>query len=322
VLALLAGYHVAAYSAAEFGMPLHSSVGLPLWSGSSVWLWSERLSFGGFEGRGETAAEELTQAMLRTGVETPAVAIVPTTPWLNANAVTWQFTKHDAEVRAFALGDPTYSTAVDERFLAGLDFAILKSGPQGLAWATGQSESISRTIASDERFALTASVPMPDGSSAFLYRARADMKPREEPPSSAAPPILETITFGERLVLTGLFLEAEGSGARVRLEWRSLRTQKLGKLVAVHVVDAAGKILAQADYPQAVKEASVEPGSTWRDVVLLPGEKLRGGVALGFTVYGTDGAPPLLVDRGPRDWDGHRLLVQLPANVIGNAGSR
>ena len=98
------------------------------------------------------------------------------------------------------------------------------------------------------------------------------------------------------------------------LAWKSLAKQRLDALVPVHVVDADGKILAQADYRQRPEHGEVGEGAIWVDVVTVPYQSLQGATALGISIVEA-GDRALVVDRGPRDFGGNRLLVPLAADV-------
>jgi hypothetical protein len=101
----------------------------------------------------------------------------------------------------------------------------------------------------------------------------------------------------------------------LKLAWRCVRAAVLDRNVAVHFVDDSGKILAQSDFPQDVGRASVMPGDEWVDHVFVPAEKLAGALKVAIALY-APGRDMLIIDRGPRDWDQHRLLLPLD-NVLG-----
>jgi hypothetical protein len=79
-------------------------------------------------------------------------------------------------------------------------------------------------------------------------------------------------------------------------------------------VDAAGKIVGQADYKQSKNADKVAKNAVWRDSVVIPYEKLAGAVNIGIGLM-ADGQQWLLADKGPRDWDERRLLFPLPENM-------
>jgi hypothetical protein len=116
--------------------------------------------------------------------------------------------------------------------------------------------------------------------------------------------------FGENFELLGALLTPNAAGMELKLAWRSAREARLEYMVAVHFVDEAGKILAQSDFAQDARQARVTPGAVWVDRVSIPAEKLKGARQVGIALYLT-GRGVESVDRGPRDWNGHRLLLPL-----------
>ena len=121
--------------------------------------------------------------------------------------------------------------------------------------------------------------------------------------------------FGENFELLGALLTPAIEGMELKLAWRCVREARLEYMVAVHFVDEAGNILAQSDFAQDVEQSRVLPGAVWVDQVSVPAEKLKGAQQVGIALYIT-GRRIESVDRGPRDWDGHRLLLPVKgANV-------
>ena len=104
----------------------------------------------------------------------------------------------------------------------------------------------------------------------------------------------------------------------MELFWQSLAEQPLKYVVFVHLIDQSNKMLGQADYNQSnqvpgglAAPRMAKTGETWRDVVQLSSDKLKGvtGIAIGIL------EPPgtfLRVDRGNRDWDNRRLILPVP----------
>ena len=119
------------------------------------------------------------------------------------------------------------------------------------------------------------------------------------------------VRFGENFELLGASLAPTvGGGMELKLAWRCIQKARLEYAVAVHLVDEKGKILAQADFGQDAEQPRVMPGAVWVDRVSLPAEQLKGVQQIGIGLYKPGrGVEP--IDRGPRDWDGHRLLLSL-----------
>jgi hypothetical protein len=118
--------------------------------------------------------------------------------------------------------------------------------------------------------------------------------------------------FGTRFILHGLDLDCEADGLRIKLLWESKSPQKLESWVFVHIIDGAGAILTQADYRQLPKDRYVPRGARWLDEHLIGASQLRYPQAqrLAIGIY-RDRDAPLVIDRGPRDWDGRRLIIPI-----------
>jgi peptidoglycan/LPS O-acetylase OafA/YrhL len=126
------------------------------------------------------------------------------------------------------------------------------------------------------------------------------------------------VSFGGRFLLHGARLQRGPRGAQLDLVWESQGTERLDWKVAVHCVDASGRIVAQADYPQDPEQRAVERGAFWKDVARIPDSKLAPPVsAVAIAIYrGTGPSGEMLVaDRGPRDWDNHRIVLSLSPAV-------
>jgi peptidoglycan/LPS O-acetylase OafA/YrhL len=118
------------------------------------------------------------------------------------------------------------------------------------------------------------------------------------------------INFGDRFVLEKA---AIGHGAEGSIElipyWRSLAKQRLDFCVAVHIIDANGKILTQQDYPQTRELA--RSNQHWSDSIYIPGSSLKGATAVALAIYHPKPMSLLSIDRGQRDWNNHRLILTL-----------
>lgn len=127
-------------------------------------------------------------------------------------------------------------------------------------------------------------------------------------------PEARDVQFGKKFALLGIVAKPANAGVAFELAWKSLTKQRLESLVPIHVVDAEGKILGQADYRQRPEHAEIREGAIWIDAVTLPHQSFQGATALGVMII-EQGGETLPVDRGPRDWGGNRLVVPLPAGL-------
>jgi peptidoglycan/LPS O-acetylase OafA/YrhL len=125
-------------------------------------------------------------------------------------------------------------------------------------------------------------------------------------------PAVRGARFGEHFVLRGAVL----AGARLRLVWESCQKQDTNQCIAVHLLDRTGKILHGADYVRKLREATVTAGALWEERVDLPQPLLAGVTHIGICVTPNGGkAGPMPVAGAPCDWNGHRLLLALPAGA-------
>jgi hypothetical protein len=127
--------------------------------------------------------------------------------------------------------------------------------------------------------------------------------------AEAGLPAVRGALFGRHFELLGALMTPTTEGIELRLAWRCVSAAVLDRLVAVHFVDEAGKVLAQSDFPQDVGRSPVLPGAEWVDHVFVPREKLVGALQVAIALYTPGRMEP--IDRGSRDWDGHRLLLPL-----------
>jgi peptidoglycan/LPS O-acetylase OafA/YrhL len=121
---------------------------------------------------------------------------------------------------------------------------------------------------------------------------------------------LRGVVFGGRLALRGAEISRTSEETVLELAWESLASQHLRSRVLVHILDDRGKILSQADYDQDTAHSEVSPGMLWCDHIALASAALRDAKTIAIGFYGAD-SNALIADRGPRDWDDHRLLVPL-----------
>lgn len=119
--------------------------------------------------------------------------------------------------------------------------------------------------------------------------------------------------FGNLFMLRGVNVVHKAEGLYIDFAWESLAEQKLSYINAIHLTDASGNILAQADYKQPMSRTTLKQGTIWKDSILIPADKLKGGESkLAIALYPYNHPDQLLpVDRGDRDWGDRRLLINL-----------
>ncbi len=117
--------------------------------------------------------------------------------------------------------------------------------------------------------------------------------------------------FGDLFALRGIKIEQKAEGLYVDLAWESLVEQELIYTNGIHLTDATGNILAQADYKQPMNRLKVKQGTIWKDSIFIPKNKLTGGERKLAIILYKNANDFLLVTQGERDWNNHRLLVSL-----------
>jgi hypothetical protein len=130
------------------------------------------------------------------------------------------------------------------------------------------------------------------------------------------------VRFGDRFLLRSAELTPGDGGLKMDLFWESLVEQPLKYFIFVHLIDRTGKILAQADYEQGPGARTTprlaKAGEIWRDTVPLSPEQLKGVDGIAFGIWEPPGTF-LAPDRGDRDWDGRRLILDLPRDLRSSA---
>jgi peptidoglycan/LPS O-acetylase OafA/YrhL len=118
---------------------------------------------------------------------------------------------------------------------------------------------------------------------------------------------LRDVRFGIAAKLHAVRLQPKGRSLELALAWRMVRGLPRDTLIALHVLDAGGQIVAQGDFRTADAR---EPGESYVDRVRIPWLD-PAAVRIGIAVQPPD-ARALLADRGTRDQDDRRLLIELP----------
>ncbi len=115
--------------------------------------------------------------------------------------------------------------------------------------------------------------------------------------------------FGGIFELKACALQRQGKDYELKLVWRSRALQPCKYYVAVHLLDASGKLLGYKDYPQDLGKRWVCPGQTWQDVVPITHAQWQQTKQIGVGIYTPEPFSMLPCDRGKRDYAGHRLLI-------------
>ncbi|MEI6707794.1 MAG: acyltransferase [Methylococcales bacterium] len=117
--------------------------------------------------------------------------------------------------------------------------------------------------------------------------------------------------FSDLFALRGIKIEQKADGLHIDLAWESLIEQKLTYTNGIHLTDVNGNILIQADYKQPMNRLKVKQGTIWKDSIFIPKNKLTGEEKKLAIVLFKKGNNLLPVTQGERDWNNHRLLINL-----------
>jgi peptidoglycan/LPS O-acetylase OafA/YrhL len=132
-------------------------------------------------------------------------------------------------------------------------------------------------------------------------------------------PKYQRIQFGnefmKKFILRGANIEQLPDRIRLQIIWENMNELLLKYIVAVHILDASGGIMFQADYPQNRSHIWVPDHVIWLEETEIPLQKLSGAKFIGIALYSTETPKILLPDRGDRDWNNHRLLIMLPEQL-------
>ena len=121
--------------------------------------------------------------------------------------------------------------------------------------------------------------------------------------------------FGNLFMLRGIRIVRKPEGLVIFLAWESLIEEELTYTSRLYLTDVNGNNLFYANFRQPKTRNAEKQGAIWGDKVLIPADKLTGMERkLAITLYQV-GSDPLPVDRGDRDWNGHRLLISLDGTI-------
>ncbi len=124
---------------------------------------------------------------------------------------------------------------------------------------------------------------------------------------SHSSPVLvsNNVVFGDSVRMNKAYFWKRGGGIEVTSHWSAAANPKKAKMLAVHVVDQSGTILAVADHEL------YRGAHDWVDRFFLEKRLLVNGTALGLAVY-DDPRNVLPIEGGHCDWQNRRLILPLP----------
>jgi hypothetical protein len=116
------------------------------------------------------------------------------------------------------------------------------------------------------------------------------------------------VNFGDKFRLLAVTVARTGAGVEVEILWENVAAEPGNWWAFVHVLGTADQMVLQADYPLRVVPRR---GFVWRDRLVWSTSQLRGANRFGVGIY-VPNREMLRADRGKRDWNSTRLLVDLP----------
>jgi peptidoglycan/LPS O-acetylase OafA/YrhL len=125
------------------------------------------------------------------------------------------------------------------------------------------------------------------------------------------PEHLRDVSFGRRFKLLACALNRTPEGVTLELGWESEEETAADRILAVHLLDAKGTMLGQADRRQTLLRGVVPKARQWKETIHLSTPMLTGVTRIGLALY-LPKHPSLVIDRGTRDWNNTRLLVEVP----------
>ncbi len=197
-------------------------------------------------------AEILARIMGRSAVGSsalmtapPAVlGIIPNHALFNINNFRYYAALDGLPVQVERLGDPQSPEGKDyQTYLAGLDFAVVKTGDPGLEWTNTYNTQMVEFLRSPGSgfVEISPRFPLPDGSQAVLYAANGGRVAND----AQRIQLLTPVSFGDVIELLGYDLEEKGRTSRgraflVTYYWKALKDVVNDYQVFVHVTEGAG----------------------------------------------------------------------------------
>jgi peptidoglycan/LPS O-acetylase OafA/YrhL len=126
----------------------------------------------------------------------------------------------------------------------------------------------------------------------------------------AGPPNLRQVSFGGKFTLIGSKVSMAGNGIHLQMAWQSMGSQPLIYSNAIQVNDVHRWGIATIEEPQDIPRRIAEAGKIWETDIRIPRRLLKQAASLALIVH--SGPEILQADRGSRDSNNQRLLIELP----------
>jgi peptidoglycan/LPS O-acetylase OafA/YrhL len=119
------------------------------------------------------------------------------------------------------------------------------------------------------------------------------------------------VRFGTSFTLQSVQVGVFQDGVRLKLSWKTDGVKAVGYFVAVHLLDSNGKILTSNDYEITSGRNWLMNWSSCSHTILFLKDQCTGARAIAIAMYKQNQANLLEVNKGTRDWGGHRLILSL-----------
>lgn len=143
---------------------------------------------------------------------------------------------------------------------------------------------------------------------ALIYFQPSTRSVHQAPPAAKANLLSGPVVFSPGYRLDSVEMLQDS----IRFSWTAEEDVTLAKRVAVHLLDASGKMRGQLDYAIETGYRSASKGEQWSNYVSKNGYDFKGISSFGVAVYDNRGMNSVLdAFRSQTDWNGVRLLISL-----------
>ena len=228
---------------------------------------------------GERVVSALSADARSVGVERPRITVLFSHPSVNAHSLNYlaAVARSPAAFRTYHFQSTETPEQLARLTLDQVDYVITKSALLGGEALNRVNEAVrALLVEAGFPFVPVAVVPLPDGTTLTVARARRLWSGPATNDALAAVPLAappRAARFAGAIAPVSTKLSCAESGCRLRLAWRAAAPVREDYRVFVHVWDAAGAVVAIADYDPG---SGARPTSLWRadevveDSIALP----------------------------------------------------
>ena len=198
---------------------------------------------------------------------------------------------------------------------------LYKSGRNWPDFSSKLDKALVKKLQKNKNYeAYDLGVEQPDGSRFTLFLRtsstidRISQKELKEILSKERLILAKPVQFGKQYRLLAVTVQNIHGKNQLRLVWQSLIKQKLRHTNFIHLLNMQNKIVEQYDRALCRLQSSVNKGDIWSNTIELPAKSLNSEAHLGLGLYIPPSAGEALAVKGAvkSDWNGHRLIIELP----------